>query len=105
MAPRAFILLPGDPTNNPWLGASSAYMSFMAAREVWKAMGAEDRAGIDVHDPGGAHCSASTRQRATAQAFVDRFLLDKDVNTDIVNGLDEDWQSMVDWETPSLPQP
>lgn len=104
VAPRPFLVLPGDP-GNAWLGAESAYVSFMAAREVWTAMGVADHAGLVVHDRGGAHCSASGAQRQAAQAFADRFLLGQSTNTDIVSGFDTDWRSVVDWETPSIPNP
>jgi hypothetical protein len=103
VAPRAFIVLPGDP-GNAWLGANSAYRSFMAARQVWQAMGIPDNAGLVTHDRGGAHCSASSAQRQAAQAFVDRFLLGSSANTDIVQGTNDDWESVVDWETPTLSQ-
>ena len=98
VAPRALVVLPGDPEND-WLAAHSAYVSFMAAREVWQAMGIADRAGIDVHNPGGLHCSASPRQAATVQAFVDRFLRDQPANTNIIHGLTDDWGAAIDWTT------
>ena len=103
IAPRALILLPGDP-GNAHLGAHSAYSSFMAAREVWTAMGIEDRAGIVVHDQGGAHCSASSSQSSAVSAFVTKFLKDGDANTNIVEpkGADYDWESYVDWDTPTI---
>lgn len=101
IAPRAFVTLSGDP-GNAWLGAHSEYVSFMAAKEVWKAMGVEDRAGIEVHSQGGAHCQASNGQKQAAQAFVNRFLVGQDANTSIVNGVNADWQAMIDWETPVL---
>lgn len=104
IAPRAFILLPGDP-DNAWLGAHSAYVSFMAAKEVWKAMGVEDRAGIVVHNRGGAHCSASSGQTQGAQAFVDKFLRGQEANTNIENGLNDNWQAVVDWDSPTIPNP
>jgi len=101
VAPRAFVVLPGAP-GNPWLGASSAYISFMAAKQVWSAMGLEDYAGIVVHDQNGTHCSASSAQRSGAQAFVNRFLLGQSADTNVVSGPSEDWEGVVDWELPSI---
>lgn len=107
IAPRALILLPGDP-NNTHLAAHSAYCSFMAARQVWKAMGIEDRAGIVVHSNGGQHCSApSTGQTAAVNKFVNRFLKGGNDNTNIVEpgGANYDWEQYVDWDTPTIPYP
>lgn len=106
IAPRALILLPGDP-GNTHLAPHSAYCSFMAARQVWKAMGIEDRAGLVVHSNGGAHCSASSAQKAAVDKFVNRFLKDGNDKTDIVQpgGATYDWEQYVDWETPTIPYP
>jgi hypothetical protein len=106
IAPRALILLPGDP-GNTHLAAHSAYCSFMAARQVWKAMGIEDRAGLVVHSNGGAHCSASSAQKSAVDKFVSRFLKDGKDNTNIVEpgGATYDWEQYVDWETPTIPYP
>lgn len=106
IAPRALILLPGSPGNSH-LAAHSAYCSFMAAREVWKAMGIEDRAGIVVHDNGGAHCSASSAQKSATNKFVNRFLKDGNDNTNIVEpgGATYDWKQYVNWDTPTIPYP
>ena len=103
IAPRALILLPGNSTSH--LCAPSAYASFMAAREVWKAMGIEDRAGLVTHS--GAHCQASGAQQAAADKFVNRFLKDGNDNTDIVDagGATYDWEQYVDWDTPTIPYP
>ena len=106
IAPRALILLPGDP-GNTHLAPHSAYCSFMAAREVWKAMGIEDRAGMVVHNNGGAHCSASSAQKSATDKFVNRFLKDGSDNTNIVEpgGATYDWEQYVDWDTPTIPYP
>jgi hypothetical protein len=106
IAPRALILLPGDP-GNTHLAAHSAYCSFMAAREVWKAMGIEDRAGLVVHTNGGSHCSASSAQKSAVNKFVNRFLKDGNDNTNIVEpgGANYDWEQYVDWDTPTIPYP
>lgn len=103
IAPRAVVSLSGDP-GNAWLGAQSEYISFMAAQQVWKAMGVQDHAGLQVHSQGGQHCSASNDQKTAAQAFVNRFLLGQSVDTNIVRGTGDDWESMVDWTAPTLAQ-
>ena len=85
IAPRAVIAL-GNP-GYEWLGDESGYKSMMAATEVWKAMGVEDRIGFDFTG-GHEHCQAASSQTKSVTAFVDKFLRNKDA---------------IDWETPSLP--
>jgi hypothetical protein len=103
IAPRAVILLPGNSTSH--LAAPSAYASFMAARQVWKAMGIEDRAGLVTHS--GSHCSASSAQQAAANKFVNRFINGGNDNTNIVDpaGVTYDWEKYVDWKTPTISKP
>jgi hypothetical protein len=103
IAPRAVIVLPGNSTSH--LAAPSAYASFMAARQVWKAMGIEDRAGLVTHS--GSHCSAPSAQTAAVNKFVNRFLNGGNDNTNIVDpaGVTYDWEQYVDWSTPTIPYP
>lgn len=101
IAPRALILLPGDP-GNTHLAPHSAYASFQAAKQVWKALGVEDHAGVVGHNQGGAHCQASQSQSQATNAFVDRFLKDGSSATQFNSGVDYNWESYVDWDTPTL---
>ena len=107
IAPRAVIAL-GNP-GYEWLGDESGYKSMMAATEVWKAMGIEDRIGFDFTG-GHEHCQAASNQTKSVTAFVDKFLRDKDANTDIhvkpTNGKGfkiDNYGDWIDWETPNLP--
>ena len=107
IAPRAVIAL-GNP-GYEWLGDESGYKSMMAATEVWKAMGIEDRIGFDFTG-GHEHCQAASSQTKSVTAFVDKFLRNKDANTDIhvkpTNGKGfkiDNYGDWIDWETPSLP--
>ena len=107
IAPRAVIAL-GNP-GYEWLGDESGYKSMMAATEVWKAMGIEDRIGFDFtgnHE----HCQAASSQNSSVTAFVDKFLRNKSANTDIhvkpTNGKGfkiDNYADWIDWKTPSLP--
>ena len=81
----------------------------MAATEVWKAMGIEDRIGFDFTG-GHEHCQAASSQTKSVTAFVDKFLRNKDANTDIhvkpTNGKGfkiDNYGDWIDWETPDLP--
>ena len=107
IAPRAVIAL-GNP-GYEWLGDESGYKSIMAATEVWKAMGIEDRIGFDFTG-GHEHCQAASSQTQSVTAFVDKFLRDKNANTDIhvkpSNGKGfkiDNYGDWIDWETPNLP--
>ena len=107
IAPRAVIAL-GNP-GYEWLGDESGYKSMMAATEVWKAMGIEDRIGFDFtgnHE----HCQAASSQNSSVTAFIDKFLRNKSANTDIhikpTNGKGfkiDNYADWIDWKTPSLP--
>ena len=91
-----------------WLGDESGYKSMMAATEVWKAMGIEDRIGFDFtggHD----HCQAASSQTQSVTAFVDKFLRGKEAKTDIhvkpSNGKGfkiDNYADWIDWETPTI---
>nr|AWI67013.1 Carboxyl esterase family 15 [Piromyces sp.] len=78
VAPRAFYTM-GNP-DYEWLGDKSGYTSAMAAYEVWKAMGVEDRFGFNFVG-GHMHCSAHNSQVSDVNKFIDKFLRGKNTNT------------------------
>jgi len=78
IAPRAFFTM-GNP-DYEWLGDKSGYTSAMAAYEVWKAMGVEDRFGFNFIG-NHMHCSAASSQTNDVNKFIDKFLRGKNVNT------------------------
>lgn len=80
VAPRALLIL-GNP-DYEWLADEAAYVSCQAARKVWARWGIEDRMGYSFQDKHG-HCQLPDSQRPEVEAFVDRFLLGKAVNTNI----------------------
>lgn len=107
IAPRALLVL-GNPTQ-VWLGDESGYKSTMAALEVWKAMGVQDRLGY-VFTPDHSHCSASADQNTAVTTFVNKFLKDNgSVNTTIrtnptkIGQQDLSLTSVINWSTPSIP--
>ena len=75
IAPRAFLAL-GNP-DYEWLGDPAGYVSVMAAYEIWKAMGVEDRFGFNF-DNGHNHCRASNSQNEAIKEYVDKFIRGKD---------------------------
>lgn len=104
IAPRAVIAL--GNRDYEWLGDESGYKSINAAREVWKAMGIEDRIGFDF-TTGHRHCAAAQSQVDSVNAFVNRFLQGQSTDTNILvdppaNGFDLDYTNVIDWDTPTL---
>lgn len=96
IAPRA-LLVTGN-TDYFWLANPSNYVAARAAHEVWKAFGIGDRFGfyIDGKHP---HCNIPDSQRPAIEAFVDKFLLGKNVNTNIAVHpySDLNYQRWISW--------
>ena len=82
IAPRAFLTF-GNP-DYEWLGDPAGYVSVMAAYEIWKAMGIEDRFGFDF-SRGHLHCQCSNSQNEAVKAYVDKFIRGKD-GKQVMNG-------------------
>ena len=80
VAPRALLVF-GNP-DYEWLADEAGYVSCVAARKVWEAFGIADRMGYSFID-GHMHCMLPESQWPELEAFVDRFLLGKDVPTDV----------------------
>lgn len=80
VAPRALLVF-GNP-DYEWLAEESGYVSCVAARKVWERFGIADRMGYSFVD-GHMHCMLPQEQWPELEAFVDRFLLGKDVSTDV----------------------
>lgn len=80
VAPRALLVF-GNP-DYEWLADEAGYVSCVAARKVWEAFGIEDRMGYSFID-GHMHCMLPESQWPELEAFVDRFLLGKDVPTEV----------------------
>lgn len=104
IAPRAFLAL-GNP-GFEWLGDESGYKSCMAAVEVWKAMGVEDRFGFDFTG-GHNHCSAAASQNTSSTAFINKFLKNTSANTNIrinpsQSGFNLTLTSAINWTTPTI---
>lgn len=78
ICPRAFLML--GNTDYKWLADESGYVSVNAALRVWERFGIDDKMGYSIlgNHP---HCQLPEVQYPEVEAFIDRFLLDKDVNT------------------------
>lgn len=97
VAPRALLVF-GNP-DYEWLADESGYVSCVAARKVWEHFGIEDRMGYSFID-GHMHCMLPKEQWPELEAFVDRFLLGKDVPTDVRKAPmfeDVDVEKWINW--------
>lgn len=97
VAPRALLVL-GNP-DFEWLADEAGYVSCNAARKVWEAFGIQDRMGYSFEDEHG-HCQLPESQYPHVEAFVDRFLLGKDVDTQVTYAPmfeDVDVQKWINW--------
>ncbi len=97
IAPRAVLVL-GNP-DYEWLGDPSGYPTTMAAIEIYKAMGIEDRIGFDFAK-GHSHCQAASSQTNNCKKFIDRFMKGNSSTDTKVreNALNVDYKKWVeDW--------
>lgn len=78
VCPRALLIL-GNP-DFKWLADSAAWVSANAARKVWQRFGVADRMGCSIVG-GHPHCQLPERQWPEVQAFIDKFLLGRETNT------------------------
>ena len=78
VCPRALLLL-GNP-DYEWLADASMQVSAEAAKKVWERFGIGDRMGWSIVGRHG-HCQLPERQWPEVQAFIDRFLLNRNVKT------------------------
>ena len=101
ICPRALLVL--GNTDYEWLADEAAYVSCVAAREVWKRFGIEDRMGFSIQGKHG-HCQLPESQYPEVEAFIDRFLLGKEEANTIVQFVDEtlqdkEVQKWIPWAT------
>jgi hypothetical protein len=78
VCPRALLLL-GNP-DYPWLSDPAMLASAQAACKVWERFGIADRMGWSIVG-GHGHCQLPESQWPEVQAFIDRFLLNRPINT------------------------
>ena len=78
VCPRALLLL-GNP-DYQWLADSSMWVSAQAARKVWERFDIADRMGCSIV-AGHPHCQLPENQWPEVQAFIDKFLLGKEADT------------------------
>ncbi|MBO4397453.1 MAG: glycoside hydrolase, partial [Bacteroidaceae bacterium] len=79
VAPRALLMF--GNTDYEWLADESAYVSMQAARRIYKTLGIPDRIGFVINGKH-MHCLLPENEHQYLTAYIDRFLLGKDVPTD-----------------------
>ena len=78
VCPRALLLL-GNP-DFKWLADDAMLVSAKAAKKVWERFGIGNRIGWSIVGDHG-HCQLPERQWPEVQAFIDRFLLGRETDT------------------------
>ncbi|HTQ03167.1 MAG TPA: hypothetical protein VMI54_04895 [Polyangiaceae bacterium] len=100
IAPRAVLAVENTAIDR--LGSQAGSVSMKAATEVYKALGIPDRIGF-TQAMASAHCSFPSSQTPDVQAFVNKFLLGKDADTNIAkSSYDTDMSKWITWDTPEL---
>jgi len=97
VAPRALLVF-GNP-DYPWLADRAGYVSCVAARRVWEQYGIADRMGYSFQDKH-MHCALPQEEWPELEAFVDRFMLGKDVPTEVTTAPmfeDTDLSQWINW--------
>lgn len=99
VAPRGLLVI-GNPNFN-WLGLNAGDQSVAAARLIYEAFGVPNN--IGQVESGHNHCDFPQSEVPALQAFIRKFLLEEDVDTNywvVLNAFDR--ARWVDWEAPVL---
>jgi hypothetical protein len=84
-----------------WLGDQSNYDCMTAANKIFQALGVADRQGFSQDGPHN-HCSFPADQVSEINAFYDRFLFGRDVNTNVFRTVGN-WTYEASWQPWSVP--
>lgn len=101
VAPRGLLVI--DNTIG-WLGPIPAYVATSGTKEIYRSLGAADNVAY-AEDGGHNHCAFPGNQIDVLGAFVNRFLLGKAGNTNVMRSTvasPTDVNAWIDWTTPIL---
>ncbi|HEX2957172.1 MAG TPA: hypothetical protein VHO70_10075, partial [Chitinispirillaceae bacterium] len=100
IAPRAVLCI--ESSQIARMGGEAARIDALAARRIWKALGVADRMGATEENTG--HCTWHNGFTSDLGAYLDKFLLGKEANTDILRSkfTSIDTAKWIPWETPVL---
>lgn len=101
VAPRGLLVLDNDID---WLGPLSGFVATSAAGEIYRALGVPDHI---AYSEGGAHqhCQLPEHQQDIVQAYIERFLLSGNADTELMRSTKGDASApdqWIDWSTPDL---
>ncbi len=100
VAPRGLLSI-----DNPidWLGPQSTQIDCVAAKEVWKALGADADMGVSQTPSAHTHCQWPSSQAAELRAFLKKFLKgSNNEDTNIVKGPNVNRGQWIKWSTQTL---
>src|SRR5690606_29968557 len=93
VAPRGLLVL---DNNIDWLGPEAAFISSIAAKEIYRALGVADN--IAYSEVGGhGHCQLPDQQLDVLGAFVQRFLHDLPGNTAVMRSTQSNAKNATPW--------
>ncbi|EJD54133.1 hypothetical protein AURDEDRAFT_53043 [Auricularia subglabra TFB-10046 SS5] len=102
VAPRGLFVI--ENTSMEWLGAESTNGCMRAGQKAFQALGVPDSMGFSQVG-GHNHCAFPSSQTADLNAFINKFLLGQNTNTNIIR-TDGTFQfnetQWIDWTTPTL---
>ncbi|KAF3923343.1 hypothetical protein ABW21_db0204058 [Orbilia brochopaga] len=102
VAPRGLFVI--ENTSMEWLGNLSTYGCMKVAQLVYQALGVTSNMGysqVGNHN----HCAFPSSQQSELNAFINRFLLDQNVATNVFRtdgSFNFNQAQWVDWTTPTL---
>ncbi|MHB8132351.1 MAG: glucuronyl esterase domain-containing protein [Mobilitalea sp.] len=103
-APRGLLVI--ENPDMVWLGNLSCYNTSMAGHMIYEALGVPDNMGFSTVG-GHAHCQFPATQQPELTAYIQKFLLDKEVDTKVFRVDSKykftfDHKKWVDWTIPTL---
>ena len=102
-APRGLLVI--ENPDMTWLGNLSCYNTSMAGHMIYEALGVPDNMGFSTVG-GHAHCQFPASQQPELTAYIQKFLLGKDADTNIFRveryKFIFDYNRWVNWTTPTL---
>ena len=102
ISPRALISI--DNVGYQWLGPWASWGCMGAAHKIWEALGVPDHMGYSMSS-NHPHCQFPNQQQGDLFAFINKFLLDKDTNTEVhsnYGGVNFPMDQWIDWSVPKL---
>ena len=101
VAPRGMLSI--DNSEPKWLGPIASWTCLNAAQSIFESLGVKDRLGVSIA-PSHPHCSFPQAQAPEVQAFVERYLLDRQSTPNVFKASGQVYSKpqWVDWESPKL---